>query len=48
MLGISNDRLIGIKGFDQAKYEEIKKHTLASVRGTVQADILKEHQAQNT
>ncbi len=48
MLGITSDRLIGIKGFDQAKYEEIKKKTLASVRGTVQADILKEDQAQNT
>jgi len=48
LLGITSDRLIGIKGFDQAKYEEIKKHTLATVRGTVQADILKEDQAQNT
>ncbi len=48
MLGITSDRLIGIKGFDQAKYEEIRKTTLASVRGTVQADILKEDQAQNT
>ncbi len=48
MLGITSDRLIGIKGFDEAKYEEIRKRTLASVRGTVQADILKEDQAQNT
>ena len=48
MLGITSDRLIGIEGFDQAKYEEIKKHTLSTVRGTVQADILKEDQAQNT
>lgn len=29
-------------------YEEIKKETLQAVRGTVQADILKEEQAQNT
>jgi methylmalonyl-CoA mutase len=48
MLGITSDRLIGIKGFDQNKYDEIKKLTLSTVRGTVQADILKEDQAQNT
>lgn len=30
------------------EYESIKKETLKSVRGTVQADILKEDQAQNT
>jgi len=29
-------------------YESIKKRTIATVRGTVQADILKEDQAQNT
>jgi len=29
-------------------YEQIKERTLTSVRGTVQADILKEDQAQNT
>ncbi len=29
-------------------YEKIKAHALASTRGTVQADILKEDQAQNT
>jgi len=29
-------------------YKKIKEHTLHSVRGTVQADILKEDQAQNT
>jgi len=48
MLGITSDRLIGIEGFDQAKHDEIRKHTLSNVRGTVQADILKEDQAQNT
>ena len=29
-------------------YEELKNKALSSVRGTVQADILKEDQAQNT
>jgi len=48
MLGITADRLIGIDGFDQATYDAIRARTLASVRGTVQADILKEDQAQNT
>jgi methylmalonyl-CoA mutase len=44
-------RLLGVTG-DQVLpaevYERIKADTLASVRGTVQADILKEDQAQNT
>lgn len=31
-----------------SEYQELKKRTLESVRGTVQADILKEDQAQNT
>jgi len=48
LLGVTSDRLIGIEGFDQKKYDEIKARTLSSVRGTVQADILKEDQAQNT
>jgi methylmalonyl-CoA mutase len=48
MLGITADRLIGIRGFDQARYDEIRAQTLSTVRGTVQADILKEDQAQNT
>ena len=43
LLGISGNKLV-----DQETYEQIRKHTLASVRGTVQADILKEDQAQNT
>ncbi|MGB5164823.1 MAG: methylmalonyl-CoA mutase family protein [Woeseiaceae bacterium] len=43
LLGISGDRLV-----DAATYERIREATLASVRGTVQADILKEDQAQNT
>jgi methylmalonyl-CoA mutase len=48
MLGITADRLIGIEGFDQARYDQIRAQTLSTVRGTVQADILKEDQAQNT
>jgi methylmalonyl-CoA mutase len=48
LLGITSDRLVGIEGFDQDKYDEIRARTLSSVRGTVQADILKEDQAQNT
>jgi methylmalonyl-CoA mutase len=47
-LGITSDKLIGIPGFDQDKYNEIRERTFATVRGTVQADILKEDQAQNT
>lgn len=44
-------RLLGLSGedvLDKNVYEEIKANTLSSVRGTVQADILKEDQAQNT
>lgn len=43
--------LLGITGefvTDRAVYEKIKADTLKVVRGTVQADILKEDQAQNT
>jgi len=43
LLGLSGDQVL-----DKNVYEEIKKNTLASIRGTVQADILKEDQAQNT
>ncbi len=43
LLGISGDRLVEPK-----VYAEISAATLRSVRGTVQADILKEDQAQNT
>lgn len=42
---------LGISGLDLVDvevYEKIKADTLARVRGTVQADILKEDQAQNT
>ena len=44
-------RLLGLSGQDvlpQEVYEQIKAKALATVRGTVQADILKEDQAQNT
>lgn len=43
LLGVSGDELI-----DAETYSKIKEHTLSVVRGTVQADILKEDQAQNT
>ena len=43
LLGLTGDLILPI-----AIYEQIKKDTLAQVRGTVQADILKEDQAQNT
>ncbi|MDQ3140971.1 MAG: methylmalonyl-CoA mutase family protein [Bacteroidota bacterium] len=43
LLGLSGDQVL-----DQASYEQNKSKALQSVRGTVQADILKEDQAQNT
>ena len=43
LLGMSGDLVV-----DAATYARIRKETLAMVRGTVQADILKEDQAQNT
>jgi len=42
---------LGIPGYelvDKETYNKIKDYTLQGVRGTVQADILKEDQAQNT
>src|SRR5687768_15496808 len=44
-------RLLGLSGKDVLPadvYQKIKANALATVRGTVQADILKEDQAQNT
>ena len=44
-------RLLGLSGSEVLPadiYEKIKAHALTQVRGTVQADILKEDQAQNT
>ncbi|QSX77981.1 methylmalonyl-CoA mutase family protein [Agrilutibacter solisilvae] len=43
LLGVTGDQVV-----DAETYAKIKAHTLATVRGTVQADILKEDQAQNT
>jgi methylmalonyl-CoA mutase len=43
LLGVTGDQVL-----DKETYEKIKAETLRQVRGTVQADILKEDQAQNT
>lgn len=43
LLGVTGDQVL-----DKDIYEKIKAETIAAVRGTVQADILKEDQAQNT
>ncbi|HWU53146.1 MAG TPA: methylmalonyl-CoA mutase family protein, partial [Tahibacter sp.] len=43
LLGVTGDQVV-----DAETYARIKAQTLATVRGTVQADILKEDQAQNT
>jgi len=43
LLGTTGDQVLS-----QEVYDKIKKDTISNVRGTVQADILKEDQAQNT
>ncbi len=43
LLGVTGDEVV-----DPETYQRIRTETLAAVRGTVQADILKEDQAQNT
>ena len=43
LLGVSGDLVV-----DAETYARIRNETLSTVRGTVQADILKEDQAQNT
>jgi methylmalonyl-CoA mutase len=43
LLGVTGDRLV-----DAETYAKLRAEALALVRGTVQADILKEDQAQNT
>ena len=43
LLGVTGDQVLPTE-----IYSEIRKNTLSKVRGTVQADILKEDQAQNT
>ncbi|HRR07582.1 MAG TPA: methylmalonyl-CoA mutase family protein [Rhodothermales bacterium] len=48
LLGLSAEELVGAGFLTVGQYAEIKARTLQTVRGTVQADILKEDQAQNT
>lgn len=43
LLGVTGDEVLPVE-----VYQRIKKDTISRVRGTVQADILKEDQAQNT
>jgi isobutyryl-CoA mutase len=43
LLGVTGDMVLPAD-----VYEKIKKETLSQIRGTIQADILKEDQAQNT
>jgi len=43
LLGVTGDMIL-----EPAAYAEIKAKTMSAVRGTIQADILKEDQAQNT
>lgn len=43
LLGITGDQVL-----DKEVYQKIKTDTISRVRGTIQADILKEDQAQNT
>ena len=43
LLGLTGDEVL-----DSKTYSQIKAKTMNAVRGTVQADILKEDQAQNT
>ena len=43
LLGVTGDQVLS-----ETIYKDIKMKTIAQVRGTVQADILKEDQAQNT
>ncbi len=43
LIGVAGDQLV-----EREVYERIRAETLEAVRGTVQADILKEDQAQNT
>ncbi len=43
LLGLTGDQVL-----EKAVYMQLKEEALCSVRGTVQADILKEDQAQNT
>lgn len=48
LVGFSADELVDAGFLTADQYADIKARTLQTVRGTVQADILKEDQAQNT
>jgi methylmalonyl-CoA mutase len=53
LLGLTSDELIGTNAAGEtvltaAEHAQLRAEALSSVRGTVQADILKEDQAQNT
>ena len=48
LLGTSGSELVEWGVLSAEEYDRIKERTLSIVRGTVQADILKEDQAQNT
>ncbi|MEO0558433.1 MAG: methylmalonyl-CoA mutase family protein, partial [Bacteroidota bacterium] len=48
LLGTTGRQLVDWGVLDAETYEEIRQGALQAVRGTVQADILKEDQAQNT
>ncbi|MDX9759482.1 MAG: methylmalonyl-CoA mutase family protein [Bacteroidota bacterium] len=47
-LGVSGDFFVEKGILPSEEYERIRRETMSVVRGTVQADILKEDQAQNT
>jgi methylmalonyl-CoA mutase len=48
LLGVSGRRLVGMGLLTADEYAKLRAEALTRVRGTVQADILKEDQAQNT
>jgi methylmalonyl-CoA mutase len=48
MLGVTGSDLVEWGVLEKDEYEEVKADAIHVVRGTVQADILKEDQAQNT
>ena len=48
MLGVTSSELVEAGLLTEGEHDEISTRALSTVRGTVQADILKEDQAQNT
>ena len=48
LLGSSGRELVELGVLEAAQYDKLRAEALSRVRGTVQADILKEDQAQNT